>query len=321
METPALALGSSEKIDVPTVEIREVNELGQALARASQLIRQRERERDQAALQRAQMEDSLRQSQKLEALGQMAATIAHDFGNLLTPILGNLEMLEKGIDDPRSRSRINSALAGAKRGEKLVRSLMAFARREPLAMTTIDVNQSIWTMEELLKEALETTGKLVFNPAPEAWPARGDPSQLGMAMLNLVVNARDAMTARGTVRISTKNATLHGEIDNLSGDYVAIAVSDTGSGMPAETLALAFEPLFTTKGPGKGTGLGLASVYRFARQCDGVAVIESELDEGTTVTIYLPRAQRATTELDDHRHSHAVETKSGQIPAFSNSTF
>jgi signal transduction histidine kinase len=311
METPALALGSSEKIDVPTVEIREVNELGQALARASQLIRQRERERDQAALQRAQMEDSLRQSQKLEALGQMAATIAHDFGNLLTPILGNLEMLEKGIDDPRSRSRINSALAGAKRGEELVRSLMAFARREPLAMTTIDVNQSIWTMEELLKEALETTGKLVFNPAPEAWPARGDPSQLGMAMLNLVVNARDAMTAQGTVRISTKNTTLHGEIDNLSGDYVAIAVSDTGSGMPAETLALAFEPLFTTKGPGKGTGLGLASVYGFARQCGGSAVIESELRKGTTVTIYLPRAQRAGTEIGGPPDGHLVETKVG----------
>lgn len=297
METPALALGSSEKIDVPTVEIREVNELGQALARASQLIRQRERERDQAALQRAQMEDSLRQSQKLEALGQMAATIAHDFGNLLTPILGNLEMLEKGIDDPRSRSRINSALAGAKRGEKLVRSLMAFARREPLAMTTIDVNQSIWTMEELLKEALGTAGKLVFNPAPEAWPARGDPSQLGMAMLNLIVNARDALTAQGTVRISTRNAALHGEIGNLSGDYVAIAVSDTGSGMPPETLALAFEPLFTTKGPGKGTGLGLASVYGFAKQCGGSAVIESELRKGTTVTIYLPRSRRARTEI------------------------
>lgn len=187
-------------------------------------------------------------------------------------------------------------------------------------MTTIDVNQAIRAMEELLKESLGTAGKLIFNLAPEAWPARADASELGMAILNLVVNARDAMTTEGAVRISTMNTTLHGEFDHLSGDYVAVAVSDTGSGMPPEILALAFEPLFTTKGPGKGTGLGLASVYRFARQCDGVAVIESELDEGTTVTIYLPRAQRATTELDDHRHSHAVETKGGQIPAFSNST-
>ena len=321
MTTPALALGSSKEIGVPTVEIREVNELGQALTKASQLIKQRERERDEAAHQKAKIEESLRQSQKLEALGQMAATMAHDFGNLLTPILGNLQMLEKQIDDPRSRSRILSALAGAKRGEKLVGSLMAFARREPMAMTTIDVNQAIRAMEELLKESLGTAGKLIFNLAPEAWPARADASELGMAILNLVVNARDAMTTEGAVRISTMNTTLHGEFDHLSGDYVAVAVSDTGSGMPPEILALAFEPLFTTKGPGKGTGLGLASVYRFARQCDGVAVIESELDEGTTVTIYLPRAQRATTELDDHRHSHAVETKSGQIPAFSNSTF
>jgi len=173
---------------------------------------------------------------------------------------------------------------------------MAFARREPSAVTMIDVNQAILAMEGVLEQSLGTIGKLIFNLATEAWPARGDASQLEMAILNLVVNARDAMTAEGTVQISTMNRTLHGEHDNLSGDYVAVAVSDTGSGMPPEILALAFEPLFTTKGPGKGTGLGLASVYRFARQCDGVAVIESELDKGTTVTIYLPRAQRATTE-------------------------
>jgi signal transduction histidine kinase len=291
MTTPALALGLSKKIDVPMVEIREVNELGQALTTASQLINQREVERDEAQHQTAQIEESLRRSQKLEALGQMAATMAHDFGNLLTPILGNLDMLEKRIDDPRSRLRINNALASAKRGQQLVRSLMAFARREPSAVTMIDVNQAILAMEGVLEQSLGTIGKLIFNLATEAWPARGDASQLEMAILNLVVNARDAMTAEGTVQISTMNRTLHGEHDNLSGDYVAVAVSDTGSGMPPEILAVAFEPLFTTKGPGKGTGLGLASVYKFAKQCGGVAVIESELRKGTTVTIYLPRAR------------------------------
>jgi len=318
MRTPALALGSPKKIDVPTVEIREVNELGQALIKASELIKQRERERDEAAHQRAQIGESLSQSRKLEALGKMAATMAHDFGNLLTPILGNLQLLEKQIDDPRSRSRIRSALAGAKRGEKLVKSLMAFARREPSAVTTINVNQAIRAMEELLKESLGTKGKLIFDLAPEAWPARADASQLGMAILNLVVNARDAMTTDGTVRISTMNTTLHGELDNLSGDYVAVAVSDTGSGMPPETLVLAFEPLFTTKGPGKGTGLGLASVYGFAKQCGGVALIESELRKGTTVTIYLPRAQRETTALVDPSHGYSVETKSVQLSKFLN---
>lgn len=302
MTTPALALGSSKKIDVPTVEIREVNELGQALTKASQLITERERERDEAEHQRAQIEESLRRSQKFEALGQMAATMAHDFGNLLTPILGNLEMLEKRIDDPRSRMRISNALAGAKRGEHLVRSLMAFARREPSAMTTIDINQAVRAMEGVLEQSLGTKGNLVFNLEPEAWPARADASQLEMAILNLVVNARDAMSAEGTVRISTMNTTVHGEHDNLTGDYVAVAVSDTGSGMPPEILALAFEPLFTTKGPGKGTGLGLASVYKFARQCGGVAVIESKIGKGTTVTIYLPRAQCPTTEIGDPRH-------------------
>jgi signal transduction histidine kinase len=319
MTTPALALGSSKKIDVPRVEIREVNELGQALTKASQLITERERERDEAEHQRAQIEESLRRSQKLEALGQMAATMAHDFGNLLTPILGNLQMVEKQIDDPRSRSRINSALAGAKRGEQLVRSLMAFAHREPLPMTMIDVNQAIRAMEKLLKESLGTMGKLIFNLAPEAWPARAAASQLEMVILNLVVNARDAMTAGGTVRISTVNTTLHGEHDNLSGDYLAVAVSDTGSGMPPEILALAFELLFTTKGPGKGTGLGLASVYKFARQCGGVAVIDSELGKGTTVTIYLPRARRATTEIGDPRHGHSADLVPGHPETFQTS--
>ena len=311
LTTPALALGSSKTINVPTVEIREVNELGQALTKASQLIQQRERERDEAAHQRAQIEESLRQSQKLEALGQMAATMAHDFGNLLTPILGNLQMLEKQIDDPRSRSRINSALAGAKRGEKLVRSLMAFARREPSPMTVIDVNQTILAMEELLTQSLGTTGKVIFNLAPETWPARADASQLEVAILNLVVNARDAMTADGTVRISTMNTELHGELDNLTGDYVAVAVSDTGSGMSPEILALAFEPLFTTKGPGKGTGLGLASVYGFARQCGGGAVMDSEPGKGTIVTIYLPRVQYATTEIGACRDGHSVDRRPG----------
>ncbi|WP_316225753.1 ATP-binding protein [Bradyrhizobium sp. SZCCHNS3052] len=308
MTTPALALGLSRKIDVPTVEIREVNELGHALTTASQLINQREVERDEAQHQKAQIEESLRRSQKLEAIGQMAATIAHDFGNLLTPILGNLDMLEERIDDPRSRLRINNALASAKRGQQLVRSLMAFARQEPSAVTIIDINQAILAMEGVLEQSLGTIGKLIFNLASEAWPVRGDATQLEMAIINLVVNARDAMTAEGTVQISTMNRTLHSEHDNLSGDYVAVAVSDTGSGMPPEILAVAFEPLFTTKEPGKGTGLGLASVYRFAKQCGGVAVIESELRKGTTVTIYLPRARNdATTDSGDSRLGRAAD--------------
>lgn len=163
-------------------------------------------------------------------------------------------------------------------------------------------------MEGVLEQSLGTIGKLIFNLASEAWPVRGDATQLEMAIINLVVNARDAMTAEGTVQISTMNRTLHGELDNLSGDYVAVAVSDTGSGMPPEILAVAFEPLFTTKEPGKGTGLGLASVYRFAKQCGGVAVIESELRKGTTVTIYLPRARNdATTDSGDSRLGQAAD--------------
>jgi signal transduction histidine kinase len=240
---------------------------------------------------REEIEARLRQWQKLEAVGQITASVAHDFANLLTPILGNLHLLNKQPDHHRSQSRIAGALAAAERGEKLVNSLLAFARQQPLTMEIIDVNAIADQMKDLLSEALGSVATLTFDLAPDVWPVKSDESGLELAVLNLVINSRDSITANGVVRLSTSNTALHGEHDGLAGDFVKIVVCDTGSGMSPEVRARAFEPLFTTKEPGKGTGLGLASIYGFSKRCGGTVIIDSEMGKGTTVTIYLPRAE------------------------------
>jgi len=243
------------------------------------------------ARHREDIEARLRHAQKLEALGQMTGSVAHDFGNLLMPILANLQLLQGKLDDPKAPARINDALTAAELGAKLVRSLLAFARQQPLEFATVDVNAVIAGMGALLQHALTSHHRLVLELAPELWPTYADANQLELSVLNLVLNARDAMKESGTVRIATANCTLAGEDNGLAGECVAIAIADTGPGMPGEVLARAFEPFFTTKEKGQGTGLGLASVYGFARQCGGSATIESTRGNGTTVTIYLPRTR------------------------------
>lgn len=247
----------------------------------------------EASRQRAEAETRLLQAQKLETLGQLVGTMAHDFGNLLTPIMGNLHLLRERLADPASPTRVNSALIAAERGEKLVRSLLTVARQQPLALSTIDVNALLREMEDLLRQSLGQAASLAFDLAADLWLARADASGLEMAVLNLIINARDAMTAPGSVRISSANVTVGGEHDNLYGDFIAIAVADSGRGMPPDVLAHAFEPFFTTKGAGRGTGLGLASLHGFARQCGGGARISSAAGQGTTVTMFLPRAASA----------------------------
>jgi signal transduction histidine kinase len=259
----------------------------------------RETRREEAALvrllaearHREEMEDRLRHAQKLEALGQMTGSVAHDFGNLLMPILANLQLLRGKLDDARAPARINDALAAAELGAKLVRSLLAFSRQQPLEFTSVDANAVIAGMAALLQHALTPRHRLALELAPRLWPTYADATQLQLAVLNLVINARDAMGEAGAVRISTENRTLAGEQNGLVGEFVAISVADTGAGMTPDILARAFEPFFTTKEKGTGTGLGLASVYGFTRQCGGSATIESAPGKGTTVTIYLPRMQ------------------------------
>jgi signal transduction histidine kinase len=245
------------------------------------------------ARKRASTEARLRQLQKLEALGELTGGVAHDFGNLLTPIIGNLQMLRDGLDDAKLASRLAGALAAAERARTLVNSLMAFARRQELELAPLDVKSVLRDMQGLLKQSLGSKGELVLTLAPATWPVEADIAQLEMAILNLVVNARDAFVTAGRVEIETGNVTLHGEHDELAGDFVAIVVSDNGAGMPHDVLAHAFEPFFTTKDPERGTGLGLATVYGFANQCGGTATITSTVGTGTSVTIYLPRHAEA----------------------------
>jgi two-component system NtrC family sensor kinase len=241
------------------------------------------------ARQRAAVEEQLRRTQKLEALGQLTGGVAHDFGNLLFNMLANLELLRDHSDKSRDRSRVEDALEAGERAKKLLQSLLAFARRQPLAPTKLDATDIVEGMKELLRQSLGYKGRLAFEPTQGLWPISADRTQLEMSLLNLVVNARDALSDSGKVEIATRNVRLSGEPDGLEGEFVALSVSDNGRGMSAEVLEHAFEPFFTTKGPREGTGLGLASVYGFARQCRGAAVIESALGKGTVVTIYLPR--------------------------------
>lgn len=247
--------------------------------------------------QLASVEAQLRQSQKLEALGQLTGGVAHDFNNLLTIVIGNLETLIRRPDDPKTPKRLRDALNAAMRGEKLVRSLLAVARRQPLTYRVFDLNLLIREMESLLRQALGAGIEVEFRFSSEVWPVETDESQTEMAILNLAVNARDAMPKGGRLSIDTANVRLAGECGGLVGDYVALKIADSGCGMPAAVLAHAFEPFFTTKEAGKGTGLGLATVYGFAKQSGGGATLESETGAGTAVTIYLPRSRASVGDV------------------------
>jgi signal transduction histidine kinase len=235
-------------------------------------------------------------AQRLQAMGQLTGGIAHDFNNLLTVILGNLEIasaqLEKGSG---AHSRIERAVWGAQRGATLTQQLLAFARRQPLVPMPINLSAMLSDMANLLRHALGEHIEVRVVDAAGLWPAMADPTQVETALLNLALNARDAMPGGGRLTIEVANKVLdrdyarqHAEV--VAGDYVMLAVSDTGCGMTPEVLARAFDPFFSTKDPGQGTGMGLAMVFGFAKQSDGHVKIYSEPGEGTTVRLYLPRA-------------------------------
>jgi two-component system NtrC family sensor kinase len=243
---------------------------------------------------RTRAEAELHQAQRMEALGQLTGQVAHDFNNLLTVVQGCLETLNGRQQDEALQARVEMALSTIERGEKLTRQLLTFARREPLKLARVDVNGLLRQMAELLVQTLGKGIRLVPELAPDLWPVDTDAAQLELAVINLVINSRDAMSAGGVLRVRTFNTTSHGqklaEEVREGEDFVAIEISDTGAGMPPDVLARAFEPFFTSKGPGRGTGLGLSMVYGFARQSGGSASIRSEVGRGTTVTLLLPRA-------------------------------
>ena len=248
---------------------------------------------ERAIAARETAEAALRQSQKMEAVGQLTGGVAHDFNNLLTIISGNIDMASRALDKGNS-VRVSQALGhaqkGAERAASLTQRLLAFSRRQPLTPKSLDAAQLTTGMSELLKRALGETISLQIRSQPGLWRVEADPNQLENAILNLAVNARDAMPQGGEVRIETLNRTLDSGLGEAGpGDYVVISVTDTGFGMDAETLGRAFDPFFTTKEVGKGTGLGLSMVYGFVRQSGGHVEIRSAPGEGATVQILLPR--------------------------------
>ncbi|WP_256924081.1 PAS domain-containing sensor histidine kinase [Sphingomonas sp. IBVSS2] len=250
----------------------------------------------QAAEALAAAEAALRQSQKMETVGQLTGGVAHDFNNLLQIVTGNLDILQRNLppDQPRLARAAGAAMNGAQRAAVLTQRLLAFSRRQPLAPKRVDPNRLIAGMSDLLHRSLGEMIEVEIVQAARVWPAEVDANQLENALLNLAVNARDAMPQGGKLTIETANTHLDShyaaiDAEVAPGQYVLICVSDTGTGMDAETLAHAFEPFFTTKEVGRGTGLGLSMVYGFIKQSGGHVRIYSERGSGTTVKIYLPR--------------------------------
>ena len=242
------------------------------------------------------LEEQLRQAQKMEAVGQLTGGIAHDFNNMLAVIMGSLELLTRRLsgEDVRARHYTQQALEGAKRAANLTQRLLAFSRQQPLRPEAVNVHALVSGMSELLLHSLGGAIQLETVLAPRAWRVHADPNQLENVLLNLGVNARDAMPNGGRLTLEIQNVHLDAryladDLGGAPGQYVLIAVSDTGTGMPPEVVAKAFDPFFTTKEVGKGTGLGLSQVYGFVKQSNGHIRIYSEVGQGTTIKIYLPR--------------------------------
>ena len=247
--------------------------------------------------ERERMEATLRRMQRLEAVGQLTAGVAHDFNNLLTVILGNVEFLARDLPD-RARRRLSAVRAAAERGATLTSQLLAFARRQQLRPREADLNEVITGMSDLLRTTAGGTIEVRTALQPTLWPALVDTTQIELVILNLALNARDAMPEGGVLTIATGNTSLgppHAPEQPEAGDYVTITVADTGTGMTPDVLARAVEPFFTTKPPGKGSGLGLAQVYGFAQQSGGGVEIETVPGLGTTVRVHLPRAPAAAS--------------------------
>jgi signal transduction histidine kinase len=274
---------------------------------------------EEEARHRREAEEMLRHTQKMEAIGQLTGGVAHDFNNLLTIVIGNLEIAERSLkswnDGARDRlSRvISSAASGAQRAATLTQRLLTFARRQPLDPKPIDVNLTLTGMSDFFRRTLGENIDLEIVGGAGLWQAEIDASHLEAAILNLVVNARDAMAETGKLTIETSNAFIdehyaqqHSDIK--PGQYVLISVTDNGAGMSGHVQEKAFDPFFTTKEPGQGTGLGLSQVYGFVKQSGGHVKIYSELGEGTTVKIYLPRTLTGSGPVNQHEEPAARST-------------
>ncbi len=311
----AVAIDNAQLFDDAQRKIAEKRRAEDALRELNQSLETRVA---RAIEEREQAEEALRQSQTMEAVGQLTGGIAHDFNNLLTVVVGNIDMATRALGtsdgDARVRRALDGAQKGAQRASALTQRLLAFSRRQPLDPKPVEAGKLVLGMSDLLNRALGETVKLDIVTSPSLWRTEIDPNQLESALINLAVNARDAMPEGGQLTIELSNARLdedytvkHAEV--APGQYVMIAVTDTGSGMPRHLLEKVFEPFFTTKEVGKGTGLGLSMVYGFVKQSGGHVKIYSEEGQGTTVKLYLPRMAGAVSEAEEDRPTDGdVET-------------
>jgi PAS domain S-box-containing protein len=251
-----------------------------------------ERRESQIALVEAS--EKLMQAQKMEALGQLTGGIAHDFNNLLMIVSGHAQILRRGPLEEKQLRAIDAISAAASRGENLTRQLLAFSRRQPLSPVVVDLRARIEAVRQMLGSSLRGDIELQCEMPENLWPTEVDLSELELALVNIAVNARDAMPEGGKIALSASNVTLElgDATDDIEGDFVAITMTDTGTGIPRNVLSKVFEPFFTTKAADKGTGLGLSQVYGFARQSGGGVTIKSQVGEGTSITLYLPRSRR-----------------------------
>jgi PAS domain S-box-containing protein len=270
-----------------------------------ELVRERTHALEESEAERRQAEAALRQAQKMEAVGNLTGGVAHDFNNLLQVISGNLQLLQRDVyGSAQGQRRLQAAVRAVERGAKLASQLLAFARRQPLEPAVLNLGRLVRGMDELLRRALGADIDIETVIAGDLWNTFVDPNQLENVILNLAINARDAMAGQGKLALTASNTWLdeHEALltpDVAPGPYVLLSVSDTGAGMPPEVMERVFEPFFTTKPEGRGTGLGLSMVYGFVKQSGGHIHIDSQVGHGTTLKLYLPRANQAEAPLPE----------------------
>jgi signal transduction histidine kinase len=285
-------------------ETERAEGLEEAVAERTQELIEANKALKAEAEEREAAEAQLRQVQKMEAVGQLTGGIAHDFNNMLAVVVGGIDLARRRLNGPKREvlNHLNNAMEGATRAAALTRRLLSFARSEPLLPERVDSSELVSGMSDLLDRTLGERVHVEVDLAPDVWPTYVDPHQLENAIVNLAVNARDAMEGEGLMRITANNVLLAAnEVGDVrAGEYVRISVTDTGCGMTPEVMERAFEPFFTTKPVGKGTGLGLSQIFGFAHESGGEVGIESQVGKGTTVSIYLPRTAAEETKIRLH---------------------
>ena len=314
-EELAAAVGALLRIRQAEDALRQMNEAleNRVHERTATLEAVNEELKRQIA-QRELTEAVLVQAQKMEAIGQLTGGLAHDFNNLLTAIVGNLDLIRNSSKEPRTLRLAENAHKAAERGSKLTAQLLAFSRTQEIATRPVAINELIAGMSTMLGQTLGPSVQIVTQLDPATGLARTDANQLEVAILNLAINARDAMPDGGTLTISTERLDLtEPEGDLAAGSYVAIRVADTGLGMTPEVQAKAFDPFFTTKSSGRGTGLGLAQVYGFSKQCGGTARIVSQPGQGTVITLWLEHTSIGETRAVDGARTEILAEASGRV--------